>query len=215
MKENDKVIHLEPGETLPGYKHIKPVPEKYISQMKGLIDKLNHQNGSIYLQLKQIYAFLQHFNKDFVSGFTSCKKGCSHCCKIDIQLTPIEAQYIAFATKIPPAPQNATTGHNSPCPFLSEKEVCSIYNYRPLLCRTYHSLSEPELCKDASSTVMQYGTAKANMGNFIYKTAAEWIYFQVQQATGRVDIADIRDFFPYDREDIQKHLKNQPPRPPC
>ncbi len=40
------VIHLEPGETLPGYTNLKPVPDKYFDELKALINKLNTQSGN-------------------------------------------------------------------------------------------------------------------------------------------------------------------------
>ena len=211
----NSVIHLEPGESLPGYSNLKPVPDKYIDELKTLLDRMNRQPGTLLLKLKQLYAFLTRFNKDFVSTFTTCQKGCSACCKMDVQLTPFEAEYIALASSIPHRNSPLSKGHESSCPFLSEKGTCSIYNYRPLLCRTYHVLSEPELGNDLDAQGMQYGAQSANMRNFIYKTAAEWIYFQTYHTFGGIEFRDIRDFFPYDREDIQGFIKNNHPRPPC
>lgn len=183
----NSVIHLEPGETLPGHTNLKPVPDKYFDELKALINKLNTQSGNIYLKLKQMYAFLDRFNKEFVSTFTSCQKGCSSCCKIDVHLTALEATHIAQASKLTARDNPLTTGHESKCPFLSEKGTCSIYNYRPLLCRTYHVLTPPEMCNDPDAQVMQYGSQSANMGNHIYKTIAEWIYFQTYHCTGKLE----------------------------
>ncbi|MEL8460172.1 YkgJ family cysteine cluster protein [Escherichia coli] len=211
----NSVIHLAPGETLPGYTNLKPVPDKYFDELKALINKLNTQSGNIYLKLKQMYAFLDRFNKEFVSTFTSCQKGCSSCCKMDVHLTALEATHIAQASKLTARDNPLTTGHESKCPFLSEKGTCSIYNYRPLLCRTYHVLTPPEMCNDLDAQVMQYGSQSANMGNHIYKTIAEWIYFQTYHCTGKLETKDIRDYFPYPREDIQRFLHHNPPRPFC
>lgn len=142
-----------------------------------------------------MYAFLDRFNKEFVSTFTSCQKGCSSCCKMDVHLTALEATHIAQASKLTARDNPLTTGHESKCPFLSEKGTCSIYNYRPLLCRTYHVLTPPEMCNDLDAQVMQYGSQSANMGNHIYKTIAEWIYFQTYHCTGKLETKDIRDYF--------------------
>ncbi len=57
---------------------------------------------------------------------------------------------------------------------------------------------------------MQYGSQSANMGNHIYKTIAEWIYFQTYHCTGKLETKDIRDYFPYPREDIQRFLHHNP-----
>ncbi|MBW3779595.1 YkgJ family cysteine cluster protein [Aeromonas veronii] len=211
----NEVIHVEPGETLLGYKDIRPVPEKYIKELNDLFYRLDNQPGTLILKLKQLYALLNRFNNEFVSTFTACKKGCSACCKIDVRLTHFEAEYIAMATSIPHVTSTSSQGHKSACPFLSEKGTCSIYNYRPLFCRTYHVLSDPILCNDPDAQVLQYGVQKAGMGNFIYKSASEWIYFHTYHAFGHIEFRDIRDFFPYDRSDIQSFLKTNNPKPPC
>ncbi len=39
----NSVIHLEPGDTLPGHTNLKPVPDKYLDELKALINKLNTQ----------------------------------------------------------------------------------------------------------------------------------------------------------------------------
>lgn len=209
------VIYLAPGETLPGHTKIRPVPDRYIKELQGLLDKLNVQHGTVFLKLKQLYAFLTRFNKEFISTFTSCNKGCSSCCKIDVQLTALEAEYISRSSTVPARDNPLTTGHETQCPFLSEKGTCTIYNYRPLLCRTYHVLSDPALCADPDAPVLQYGSQNADMGNYIYKTIAEWVYFQTLHTTGKLDVRDIRDFFPYSRGDVQDFIKHNPPRSFC
>lgn len=213
--KSNEVIHIEPGEMLPGYKNLRPVPERYIEELNDLLYRLNNQQGTLILKLKQLYALLNRFNNEFVSTFTTCKKGCSACCNIDVRLTTFEAEYIAAATSIPHATLPSSQGHESACPFLSGKGTCSIYNYRPLLCRTYHVLSDPILCNDPNAQVLQYGVQKAGMGNVIYKTVSEWIYFHTYNTLGNIEFRDIRDFFPYDRDDVQSFIKENGPKPPC
>jgi hypothetical protein len=62
---------------------------------------------------------------------------------------------------------------------------------------------------------MQYGAQNSNMGNFIYHTAARWVYHQTKHTFGKMDFRDIRNFFPYERDDIQTYVKINTPRPPC
>ncbi len=52
--------------------------------------------------------------------------------------------------------------------------------------------------------------SKREHGNHIYKTIAEWIYFQTYHCTGKLETKDIRDYFPYPREDIQRFLHHNP-----
>lgn len=75
-------------------------------------------------------------------ALSNCKKGCSQCCYVDLSIFEIEAQNICdwFTNLLPtqqttlikkwtePQKQNA-------CAFLN-KEECTIYEARPLICRT-------------------------------------------------------------------------------
>jgi hypothetical protein len=46
------------------------------------------------------------------------------------------------------------------------------------------------MCNDLDAQVMRM-VLKANMGNHIYKTIAEWIYFQTYHCTGKLETKDI------------------------
>ena len=134
-------------------------------------------------------------------------KGCSHCCHMDVQITALEADYIYLATGIPHNPDaKLTINHKTSCPFLSNTGFCTIYDYRPLFCRTYHALSAPDLCGIKNAEITQYGSMGCDMGNIIYRGVMIWIHFQNQHATGGI-IKDIRDFFPHDPDLMHRHMK--------
>ncbi|WP_431357323.1 YkgJ family cysteine cluster protein, partial [Klebsiella pneumoniae] len=59
----------------------------------------------------------------------------SWCCEVDVQLVVLQATHLAQVSKLSSMHVALTTGHESKCTFLYEKGTCSIYNYRPLLCR--------------------------------------------------------------------------------
>ncbi|MDA0559683.1 YkgJ family cysteine cluster protein [Burkholderia pseudomallei] len=217
MKKMKKRIPIQP--LLPKSPRAQPAPQ-LPAVPRALLDEADHLfnvrlngPGSLLEHLALAYAFLDKVNRELVSSFTTCSQGCSHCCRMDVQITTFEAEYIVMATGIPHAPTaKLTKGHKGPCPFLSNAGECSIYAYRPLFCRTYHSLSDPKLCGIPGAAVAQYGSMESNMGNILYRGAASWVHFQNQHVTGGVK--DIRDFFPHAPSTIHRHLAAHPPRLP-
>jgi hypothetical protein len=185
---------------------LPPVPEHLVDEADQLINVRLNGPGNLIEKLQLVYEFLGRVGQQHVARFATCTKGCSHCCHMDVQLTAFEAEYICIATGIPHSHDAPLTmQHGTACPFLSKEGTCSIYEYRPLFCRTYHSLSEPRLCGVPGADVLQYGSVESGMGNVIYRGVQQWIYFQNQQAAGGM-LKDIRDFFPHDPRDMQAHL---------
>lgn len=94
----------------------------------------------------------------------SCNKGCSFCCHSEINMSKFEFMYIKAKTiqnNIIPnyerklaqmeKPNNELNYMEKACPFLSDensvgKRLCTIYEFRPLICRTHNSLSEYRFC---------------------------------------------------------------------
>lgn len=88
--------------------------------------------------LKQFYSALDahiHSIEEKNRSRINCKKGCFSCCKDDLEVFGIEAEYIrknqtAFLENNSPAPVGA-------CAFLDEEGACRIYDSRPFVCRTH------------------------------------------------------------------------------
>jgi hypothetical protein len=95
----------------------------------------------------------------------ACRKGCSHCCNIWVSATAPEAIYVVksirAADKPPCTRESAAAAHALtegksyreragmflPCPML-EMNVCSVYPWRPLMCRGAASV-DAALCERA------------------------------------------------------------------
>ena len=91
-----------------------------------------------------------------------CAKGCGYCCHTRVTATPIELfmlargirerwndandplkqRFLAVESQARPLRQDQWVASRIPCAFLAEGS-CSIYEVRPLTCRTYASLSLP------------------------------------------------------------------------
>lgn len=193
---------------------LPPVPRALLEEADHLLNVRLNGSGTLLEHLRLAYAFLDKVNREFVYAFATCSKGCSHCCRMDVQITTFEAEYIVMATDIPHVSDGRlTTGHKGACPFLSSAGDCSIYDFRPLFCRTYHALSDPKLCGIPGAVIAQYGSMESNMGNILYHGVATWVHFQNQHVCG--DIKDIRDFFPHDPATMHRHMAANPPRLPA
>lgn len=209
MKKKIPIQPLLPGspKALPAH-NLPPVPRSLLDEADHLLNVRLNGPGTLLEHISVAYRFLDKVSRDFVSTFTTCGKGCSHCCRMDVQITTFEAEYIAMSTGIPHAPSTALTrGHDRECPFLSSSGECAIYDFRPLFCRTYHSLSTPALCGIPGAAVAQYGSMGSNMGNDLYRGVASWVHFQNRHLSGA--IKDIRDFFPHPPVAILHHLAGE------
>jgi len=99
----------------------------------------------------------------------ACRSGCPHCCVLNVSVLLSEAASIAFrlSSVRPPAELaglvSRLDAHHRRvrwmendervrcgifCPFLDESGRCTIYPYRPMLCRGLTS-RDPEACKTA------------------------------------------------------------------
>lgn len=185
---------------------LPPIPQSLIEEANALYVSLNEPGRELGAQLQRVYAYLDRF-KPYVSEFVSCSKGCSHCCSIDVQLTTLEAEYIQVHTGVPARTDGRlSTGHRKACPFLTEAGACGIYEHRPLVCRMFHALGDPENCRPGRSQI-QYG-APPKYGNNIFANLIGWVHHV--NAHGNGTCKDIRDFFPHPRAQVQSFLSQRP-----
>lgn len=79
-----------------------------------------------------------------------CEKGCSHCCKLSVDVTLVEADYIATRIKGGGYEFGYQAGFESEsyCPFHNAAtKACSIYEFRPIACQLFASLDSAEYCE--------------------------------------------------------------------
>ncbi len=167
------------------------IPDDLVEKANALYQYLMTTRDTLGEQLHAIYQYLDIF-RPYLAPYMSCSKGCSHCCHIDVQLSPLEAAYIQMRTGVVMSqPRSITTGHTTPCPFLSEAGACGIYEARPLACRIFHAMGDPENCRPGRNQI-QYGHPP-NYGNDIFANLMRWMRHQETQ--NNWSARDIRDFF--------------------
>lgn len=175
-------------------RQIPPIPEHLIKAMYDLEKVIGNLDLSDLQKLTSAYAALNQFNA-FVATFAVCQKGCSHCCKMDVQMSHLEAEFIMHHGG--PSLENgqlSTGGHTSSCRFLSKDGSCGIYSIRPFHCRTFHTLDDPKYCADGKIPHQTYGSAAIGYGVPLYAGLANWLKDIHQNK--RLPYRDIRDWFP-------------------
>lgn len=144
---------------------------------------------------------------DALSAVAACRHGCSHCCNTPVTITRVEAEILGKASGRQPlvarhpmifrglehleelmraqAERHKDFVAPSPCPFLKDGR-CSVYEARPLACRTLLNLDDDDLlCRLVPG--MEIPVPYANAGQF------KVLHLLAQP---NAELADIRDFFP-------------------
>lgn len=81
-----------------------------------------------------------------ISSACVCERGCAHCCKQLVSVTPLEIELAKLSPKFGKAsPFDPATSY---CPFLDRDTAqCSIYEFRPLACRAFLAFDDPKYCE--------------------------------------------------------------------
>jgi Fe-S-cluster containining protein len=144
-------------------------------------------------KLKRIYIAMDKISK-IREPFVACGIGCSDCCRMNISVSKLEAQTISGVTGKQFVDLQESMSHKykhfvgTACPFL-EKDECSIYDHRPLVCRrhsSFHSTAEwctPDVLLEKRVPIIQFG-------------GIDRAFIETSSDNRGVVIADIRDFFP-------------------
>jgi Fe-S-cluster containining protein len=101
------------------------------------------------------------------AGEITCTKGCNHCCKQVVAITLDEAHLLLRVVRQRgmvldedrlrrQADYGEETWRDQPaedraCPFLQDDGLCGVYQNRPMSCRKYFSVANPDLCNIETS----------------------------------------------------------------
>ena len=166
-------------------KIIREIPQSLQAREESLYEKLIISNLKPLKRLEVLYAEMDTIYS-FVMKFSQCKKGCNHCCQYDeIVVSEIEVEYIKNNIKIN---EEIKPQHRKACPFL-KKGICSIYPYRPFLCRRHLSLADSERwCEKDLCNKYHLPQIKFDQ--------VDRCYVDIINLKGPPSFKDIRDAFP-------------------
>ncbi|MCG6202752.1 YkgJ family cysteine cluster protein [Psychromonas antarctica] len=116
-------------------KAIEIIPVKFKQQEEKLLNKVEKSKKNPTAKLIDLYEFMGGLSVSF-NHLTPCKKGCSYCCEIRVDVSELELSLIKLKAK--KAYNNAKKDLliGEPCPFLHNGS-CSIYEVRPFVCRRH------------------------------------------------------------------------------
>lgn len=146
--------------------------EKLISiineSMTHYVDEINESRKRGYSNEEIILGYYELFNEiwknlnhETISGI-SCKKGCSFCCHINVDIHEVEAKvifnYLGENGRFKKIDWNKLENQkglgtyerpkikDSACIFLESNGTCGIYDVRPISCRKFFVVSSAEKC---------------------------------------------------------------------
>lgn len=138
---------------------IREVVSDYVPVLLQMKEELS--GNAAYLYARGVVDKI--IDKSKLKEKTSCNSSCSFCCHDTIYVSHDEGEHIKNVIKekgiVPNADRINKQKHANPnmkwidkaCPLLSQENekgerLCSIYEDRPLICRTHNSTEEPKFC---------------------------------------------------------------------
>lgn len=131
------------------------------------VNQLLNSKESTKNKVMAIYDLLDSINKERINKAQekpSCKKGCAHCCYIQVaateweidvilewmkhhnlEFTNEEIQHIKNQALIKNDKEYIISPHRK-CVFLQPNNECGIYEVRPSACRNYYVYNDPKEC---------------------------------------------------------------------
>lgn len=172
------------------------VPE----QMARMLAGIARENAGVKSKRKKVIAIANRVTAA-LEPYVACKPGCSDCCYMNTMIYEHEAIRLAKVTgrkmvRLPyRSPEQVAVDGNEfngkACPFLTENK-CSVYEERPLVCRTHHSLRD-----DASKCNMDISAVNYSRPPMYDPDILEAPYIEINARYNRTEPwGNIAEFFP-------------------
>jgi len=140
---------------------IQEITNRVFRKMQSLSD-LKQKDKTKHTILSVVYTVIDELMAEMAKEQKlSCRKGCAFCCKMNVDVSPLEIDLIIDYCKQNDIPidqeylklQSSIPKHElgftpmlSACTFLSKENTCTIYPVRPIACRKYVVITPSEQC---------------------------------------------------------------------
>lgn len=146
------------------------LPNRLAEKENRLVEWYTRLKGNQRIKLLALYEFMAELYRP-IASLTPCKKGCASCCYYPVSVSDDEIDIIERGTgrkrikKLWPA----GSFHGKPCPFLKKGE-CSIYDYRPFVCRRHLSLTKtPHWCHPDRANEAEFQQLRFSEVELVFK----------------------------------------------
>ena len=150
--------------------------------------------------IDRIYEDIDYFMQKEIIPHSVCVKGCAYCCKIPVQVSLLEADYISrnaniAYTKLKDRRYVMQESVDSYCSFLNQKNGrCSIYAYRPLACRIFATIDHWKYCENAELNHYIHTYSSQPLFDYLHKFLM--VHSEVAgYEHGVASVGEIRDWF--------------------
>jgi Fe-S-cluster containining protein len=140
---SEELVAVAQTNAMAAYARLEPaIPKSLVQKEARLVEWYSRLKGNPQTKLLALYDFMADLY-GAVSSFTPCKKGCTSCCHIPVSVCDVEIEVIERRAGVRRKKRLGEPDkyHGQPCPFLMNK-VCSIYAYRPFVCRRHVTLTK-------------------------------------------------------------------------
>ncbi len=177
-------------------KNFEPHKSKFDAKLKEIANTNSSRRTKIF-KIQKIMSEVREIS----AGLAACRSGCSNCCHQRVMLSQTEADLIGQNIGRPAVQLRRdykmidVTEYNqtTPCTFLVDG-ACSIYEFRPVMCRHFVNLDIDNLL----CSFENWDLGKSNDPDYLevptVKSAP--VLAAYQQISGTDLYGDIRDFFP-------------------
>lgn len=175
----------------------KPLPPGVVKRLERTIyhDLVDLEKIEPSKIVEIIYSTADYYYKHAIQKDAVCKKGCSWCCRVPVDVSALEVQYISEKTGIKPnglekGKDWSRDPDKTKCPFLKDG-CCSIYEHRPYNCRIFATMDSADFCIDGATDHIIY-TWASNGGLTFFRKFLDDLSEVNYQCAG---VGDIREWF--------------------
>ncbi|MET2951736.1 YkgJ family cysteine cluster protein [Vibrio owensii] len=139
-------------------------------------------------KITELYRLVDVYLDSILVDMTVCAKGCAQCCHVMTDVSYPEALYIEEMTDhVIKYDRDAERADR--CGFLSDDNLCTIREFRPLVCRMFHAVDHYRECVDDNEHMIFSISSNPLIGNIQYSLG------KIKHPLLGVGMADLKRWF--------------------